>query len=132
MKKFPLTVILTLILIGLMILAWCVFGIILAATVQPALPIEPKARTGMAILSFTIAALLITSLILLIKHHRSGYFLTLAFFVLFSALTILDEFGLPDLIFLLLCLIPILLLIKDRAWYLQTSKSSPGLQSPDS
>jgi len=42
-----------------------------------------------------------------------------------AVLSITDEFGLPDMISLLLSLVPLGLLLKDRAWYLQPRSPAP-------
>lgn len=54
------------------------------------------------------------------KKNKIAYFLTLAFLIFITLLTIADDFGIADLIVLILLLIPIVFLIKDRGWYFES------------
>jgi lysylphosphatidylglycerol synthetase-like protein (DUF2156 family) len=100
-------------------LVWLVFGVIIAANAHPALPNLPLLKGVMAFLSFTVAVILLGVFFFLVKRNRIAYFIALGVLIATSLLTILDQFGLADLIFLIINIVPILLLIKDRAWYLQ-------------
>ncbi len=55
------------------------------------------------------------------KHNRLAFIAGLAFLAVIAFLSITDEFGWLDLVSLLISLIPLGLLLKDRRWYL-----SPG------
>jgi lysylphosphatidylglycerol synthetase-like protein (DUF2156 family) len=100
-------------------LIWLAFGLIIALHAHPALPDNPLIQGGMAFLSFCAAGLLLGLFIFLRKRRRLAWFGSLAFLVLVSILTIFDDFGWTDLVVLVVNLVPILLLLKDRAWYLQ-------------
>jgi hypothetical protein len=119
MSKRPLSVTINLSFILLNALIWLVLGILIAIHAHPALPDQPLVKVIMSILSFFIATITVCLYYMLKKQIRFGYYLTLAFFVGVSLLTVFDEFGISDLIVLIINLIPIVLLIKDRAWYLQ-------------
>ncbi len=73
----------------------------------------------MASLSFCAAALLLVLFFQLRKRFRPAWFAALGSLVVASLLTIFDDFGWSDLVVLILNFIPIFLLVKDRAWYLQ-------------
>jgi hypothetical protein len=118
MVKRPLSVTIAWIFILLNALIWVAFGLLVAAHAHPALPDQPVIQGLMAFLSFAAAAVLLGALILLRKHNRWAYFLAIAFFAAASILTIFDQFGLIDLAVLLINLVPIALLLKDRNWYL--------------
>jgi hypothetical protein len=107
-----------LILILVIALIWLILGIIIALDVHPGLPDLPEMKGILAILSIAIALILAGLTYLLFKHNRTAYYLTLGFFGINCLLTIFDDIGWADVIFLLISLVPILLLIKDRAWYL--------------
>jgi lysylphosphatidylglycerol synthetase-like protein (DUF2156 family) len=102
MPKRPLSVLGNLIFILLNALIWLALGMIIALHAHPALPDNPILQWVMALLSFGTA-----------------WFAALCFLALTSILTIFDDFGWTDLLVLVINLIPIILLIKDRAWYLQ-------------
>jgi len=116
----PLTVTLNLIVILLNAMIWLVLGIIIAVDAHPALPDLPQMKVILAALSIAIAIILLGLTFFLFKRNRTAFYLTLIFFGITSILTIFDDVGLSDLIFLAVSLIPIILLIKDRGWYLQT------------
>ena len=56
------------------------------------------------------------------RRSRPGYYFAGVLLAVIAVLSITDEFGLPDLISLLLSLVPLGLLLKDRKWYLQAGK----------
>jgi hypothetical protein len=117
----PLSVSVSMIFILLNALVWLVFGVIIAANAHPALPNLPLLKGIMAFLSFTVAVILLGVFFFLVKRNRIAYFIALGVMITTSLLTILDQFGLADLIFLIINIVPILLLIKDRSWYFQVT-----------
>lgn len=121
MTKRPLSVTVTLVFILLNILVWLVLGITIAVNAHPAIPDVPLMKGIMAFLSLAIAGILLGLFIFVLKHGRIAYYLTLAFFVVASLLTIFDDVGLSDIVVLIINIVPIVLLIKDRAWYLQVN-----------
>ena len=120
MKNRPLSVNATFAFILLNIIIWLTLGIIIAVDAHPALPDIPIMKGILAALSLVIACVLIVLFLFIYRRNRTAYYLTLAFFAVTSALTIIDEVGLSDLVVLVINIIPIVLLIKDRSWYLQT------------
>jgi len=119
MTNRPLTVNVNYAFILLNILIWLVLGVIIAFDVHPALPDIPVMKGIMAGLSLAIACILLVLFIYLYKSNKTAYYLMLAFFAVSSILTILDDVGLSDLVVLLINIIPIVLLLKDRVWYLR-------------
>jgi lysylphosphatidylglycerol synthetase-like protein (DUF2156 family) len=122
----PLSVTATLVFILLNILVWLALGVIIAANAHPTLPDLPLVKGTMAFLAFVTAFILLGLFIFLSKRNWIAYFLALALFVATSLLTIFDEFGLADLVVLTINIAPIVLLIKDRAWYLQVRPRDAG------
>jgi lysylphosphatidylglycerol synthetase-like protein (DUF2156 family) len=92
---------------------------IIALHIHPSLPDQPVIRWGMAFMSFAAAAILVGMFFLLRRRIPVAWFLTLGFLVLSALLSLFDQFGLSDLIVLVINVIPIILLIKDRAWFLR-------------
>jgi hypothetical protein len=108
-------------------LIWLVLGVIIAAKAHPALPVMPAVRGGLAFLSILMASIIALSFIFLDRGSRWAYYLTLAIFIFTAILTIFDNVGLADIIVLVLNIIPIVLLILGRTWFLHTS--IPKMQS---
>jgi hypothetical protein len=120
MTKRPSLVITTYIFILLNALIWLVLSIIIAANAHLARPVTPGVRWILAFLSFVMAAIILVLFIFLDRGSRRAYFLSLAIFVFTAVLTIFDDVGLSDIIVLVLNIIPIVLLIINRAVFLNT------------
>jgi predicted membrane channel-forming protein YqfA (hemolysin III family) len=58
------------------------------------------------------------------RRSSLAYYLTLGLLSVISLLTLTDDFGLSDLIVLIITIAPFVLLIKDRGWYLERYPSS--------
>ena len=101
------------------IIIWFALGAIIAFDLHPAMPNQPLVKGVMAILSFAAAGALLVVFIFLQKHNRKAYYLMLVFLGVASLLIFFDDLGWVDLAALGLSLIPLILLIKDRQWYLQ-------------
>jgi len=71
----------------------------------------------MAILAILIACIFLVLGIYVTKRNRIAFFLTAGLLLISSLLTIFDDFGLIDLAFLIINMIPLFLLIKDRFWF---------------
>jgi lysylphosphatidylglycerol synthetase-like protein (DUF2156 family) len=118
MNDRPSSVTVTYGFILLNIIIWFVLGIIIAFSLHPAMPDQPLFKGIMTTLSLVAAGVLLVTLIFLQKHNRVAYFLMLISLGVATLLTFFDDFGLVDLAALSLSLIPLILLIKDRQWYL--------------
>lgn len=99
-------------------LIWLTLGIIIAFNAHPALPDAPLLKGIMAFLSLLTAGILLSLSVFLGQRSRMAYFLTAGLLIAISFLTVFDQFGLVDLVVLAINIVPIILLIKDRAWYL--------------
>jgi hypothetical protein len=115
----PFSVTLTWIFIILNAIIWLALGSIIAINAHPALPVPSLLKGIMAFLSISMAGILGILFVFFRKRNRIVYYLTIAFFVAVSLLTIFDDVGFSDIFVLVLNLIPIVLLIKDRNWYLK-------------
>jgi hypothetical protein len=85
----------------------------------------------MAGLAF-LTSLALFSMPLLMGKIRLAYYGLLGLLGWIAFLTITDEFGVADLVVLILTLTPLLLLIKDRGWYFQTDGKTPELNEQTS
>jgi hypothetical protein len=102
-------------------LAWFILGILIILNAHPALPDQPVILGVMAFLSLAAACVFLVLSLLIYRRNQTGYYLSLAALLLTALLIFLDDFGLADLIVLMVVLIPVGLLIKDRAWYLRAA-----------
>jgi len=149
MTHRPLSVTVTVVLILFDAVLLLAFGLIVAEGLHPALPDNLVYKVVLSIASFG-AGLVLTGLsVLLTRHNRAGYFLTLTFlsmaalavflddvgwvdltFLSMAALVFfLDNVGWVDLAFLAVTLLPAALLLKDRNWYLHPHLISTGSPS---
>jgi lysylphosphatidylglycerol synthetase-like protein (DUF2156 family) len=123
MTKPPLSVRVNLFFILLNALVWLVLGLVIALHAHPALPQDPLIQGGMAVLSFCAVGILLGLFFFLRNRYPPAWFVALGFLALTSILTIFDDFGWTDLLVLVINLVPLILLIKDRAWYLRAKPS---------
>jgi hypothetical protein len=105
-----------LILLGAII--WLVVGILLALNAHPAFPDDPLLRGVMAGLSIAAGSTIVVLLIFLARHRRTAYFRMLTALIAASLAIFFDDVGLIDALVLAIFMIPLVLLIRDRAWYL--------------
>ena len=118
MKKKRTTLKITRLLLITDVLIWLSFSLVIAFGLHPAIPEGPLYRWGTAALAL-LTGLGITGLYLfLLKGFKPAYYLLLVGILIISFLTITDEFGLPDMIVLIINVAAFVLLIKDRKTYL--------------
>jgi hypothetical protein len=119
MANRPFSVSVTLVFVLLNGLVWLAFGAFIASNLHPALSVPAWVRWTMAVLSLVVSGALLALFIFLRKRTRLAYYLSLACFFVAALLTLFDQFGLADLVVVAINLVPFVLLIKDRAWYLR-------------
>ena len=129
MTHRPLSVTVTLTLILFDAALWLAFGLIVAVGLHPALPDNLVYKVILSIASFGAALVLAGLSVLLTRHNRAGYFLTLTFLSMAALAFFLDDVGWVDLAFLAVTLLPAALLLKDRNWYLHSHLISTGSPS---
>jgi hypothetical protein len=128
MTKPPASVRATFVFMILNVLIWLTFGVITGLGAHPSIPEGAVFRWGMAVLALLTAGALLGLAIFLRRRNRIAHLLTLGLLGAISVLTITDEFGLVDLAVLVVNVVPIVLLIKDRAWYSQATPGTPVSQ----
>ncbi len=119
MNNRPFSMSLTSAFIILNALIWLALGIVIGVNAHPALPVSTELKWIMAILSVVIAGILVCLFIFLHRGSRIAFYLMVVLLGFVAFLTIFDDVGLSDIFVLVLNLIPIILLIKDRKWYLK-------------
>jgi hypothetical protein len=107
-----------LILLGALI--WLLWAILLGLNAHAAFPDDPLIRGAMAVMSVVAGIVVLILLALLRQRRRFAYFGLLVALAAAALALFFDDVGLVDLLFLAITIIPIGLLIKDRAWYLRT------------
>ncbi|HCE18467.1 MAG TPA: hypothetical protein DEQ80_11455 [Anaerolinea thermolimosa] len=117
MKARPATIPLGLTLLVMDSLIWLILGVLIATGLHPSLPDPLWIRVAMVILSWMAAAALLAAYLGLTRHMRLAYPWAILSLAIASLTIIFDDFGLSDLIVLILHLMPLALLIKDHAWY---------------
>ena len=119
-QKQPLEIRIIYISMLLNALIWLALGIIVLADLHPALPAGAAIRRTMGGLLVTAGILILALAILLRRRKRIAYWLTLALLAPIIVVTIMDEFGLADLIVVLIHLAPFVLLLRNREWFINT------------
>ena len=115
----PTTARFTRLLILLNSFFWLAFAIITAAGAHPSYEETGTLRWTMAGLSILAAGILVALTGFLRRRSRSAYWLTLALLAITILGALLDEFGPADLAFVIVTILPLTLLLKDRSWYIQ-------------
>jgi hypothetical protein len=128
MKDRPSLVTAALALVLVNALIWLVLGVIVAADLHPGLPNLSFIRVIMSGLSFAASGVLVMLFVFLGRRNRPAYFLACGALFISALLTIFDDFGWSDLIVELITLAPLMLLIKERVWFLQRSSGLAGSQ----
>jgi hypothetical protein len=124
MKKYPVTVIVALSFLSMHTLFWAGFAGLVISGAHPGLPDSRDYQWLLAGLALACAAGLLTLILLLVRRFRPAYYLTMAALSFFAVLTFADDVGLADWIYLILVLIPLILLVRDRPWYLSKKEAA--------
>ncbi|PKO05030.1 MAG: hypothetical protein CVU41_14055 [Chloroflexi bacterium HGW-Chloroflexi-3] len=102
---------------------WLAFSIIVATGIHPALPDSELYKWFLAISAFISAAFLLLLYFLLKKRTKIAFFLAITFLFFIAVLTVIDDLGWIGFIVLYITLFPMILLIKNRKWFLKTNSS---------
>jgi hypothetical protein len=119
MNRLPASISATLILIILNAAFWLVFAFIVA------LGAIPSITTDSVVKWVGVSGFLTGIVIFLRRRNRLAFYAGVAILIAIAVLSITDEFGLPDLFTLLISLVALGLMLKDRAWYLHSSSTAP-------
>jgi hypothetical protein len=119
MIRQPGTVRLTHGLILLNALIWLLFAVIVASGSHPSMPATPFVRWGVSALALGCAVCLAGLARLLMRPSKWTFWAAESVLVLLGLATIVDQVGWVDMVFLVITLLPALLLLKDRTWYMR-------------
>jgi hypothetical protein len=104
-------------------LIWLGFSLIVVLGVHPAMPQSRAISLLLAGLAFMASAVLLI-LTITLRKFRLAYYMILTVLGTMAVLSITDDFGIADLVFLLVTMATIALLIRDRRWYLREEAES--------
>ena len=107
-------------LLAVLAFLWLAFGITVAVNAHPSYKDAALVRWTMATMASGAAMVLAVLASQLKRRSRLSYWLTVALLTLMIFVGLFDEFGLADFVYLVLTVIPLALLIRDRNWYLST------------
>jgi hypothetical protein len=98
---------------------WLAFGILIGIGMHPSFTQPSVLRWGMAISSLLAAGFLTLLVVLLRRRNRIAYWVAVILLAGISIAGTLDEIGLADLAFVIATILALVLLLKDRNWYLR-------------
>jgi predicted membrane channel-forming protein YqfA (hemolysin III family) len=124
MKKQPKSVLAANLLILLEAIFWLGFAVAAAAGMIPSIT-AGVVRWIMAVLALGCSAALAGLAFLLWKRSRRAFYFSVILMGIVAILSIADQFGLLDLLSFLVNLVALILLLKDRAWYLGAGGKEP-------
>jgi hypothetical protein len=130
MKRSPTTVLATRLLLALDALVWFAFGVMAASGAIASIAHPLALRWVMAVLAWVSAAVLAGLAFLLSKRVRLAFYMAILLLILIAALSVTDQVGWLDLAALAISVAPLVLLLKDRAWYLRRTDAR-GSQAHD-
>lgn len=124
MEKTPISVKITSAFLILNAAIWLGFGIAVFARLHPALPDNPMWVAIMGVLALAAAVVFVLMNIFLLKRWKPAFSFSLFFLFVVVLLTFADDFGTLDLIYAAVVLVPAILIIVDRKWYLSREKKA--------
>ena len=107
-----------LIFILLIAAVWLVLGVLIATGYHPSMPSDALIKWGMAGGSLAASAVLLLLAYLLSKRWKPAYLLALAALAVILVVSFLDQLGWADLVMIVVTLVPFVLLILGRKWFL--------------
>ena len=119
MNRFSTTVLAALVLILLDAILWLAFGIAAACGSIASIAHPAIVRWVTAGLAWASAATLAGLAILLGRRSRLAFHLAVILLAIIAILSLADEVGLLGLVSLAVSVVPLMLLLKDRGWYVR-------------
>ena len=100
-------------------LIWLLFAILVPLGYPASLPDDPASRWFLSA-AFLAGSLVQAFLVFMLIHRwKPAFPLAVILLVLLACLSLLDDFGLPDLLYLLLVIATLICLFLGRHWFLQ-------------
>ena len=119
MKRPPISVTATLIFILLNATIWFVFAFLVIFNAIQSIPTTGIFKWIIIILAMGASWILAGIAVLLKRHMRVAFYAGIAMLAIIAILSLADQVGWLDLFSLLISLVPIILMLKDRTWYFQ-------------
>jgi len=126
MQHLPASVRVALLLLTLDAALWFVFGVVVACGGIASINHPPVLRWVMAGLAWGAATALAGIALLLCRRSRPAFFAAVVLLTIIAVLSIADQIGLADLVGLAVSAVPLILLLRDRAWYLRRADAPGG------
>lgn len=104
-------------------LLWLLFALVVAAGIHPSYRQVGSLRWPIALAGVGIACALLALAWLLRATNPLAYWGSVILLAAIVLVGLLDEVGIADVAFLVVTLIPLALLIKDRRWYLRPAST---------
>jgi hypothetical protein len=98
---------------------WLAFALIIAVGAHPSYPIGSLLHLPMALAASMVTLVLFALAWWLRKPNAIAYWVCVSALAATILMALLDEVGPADLVFLLITAFPLILLIKNRSWYLR-------------
>ena len=118
-KRRPVAVSVALILMVALGLIWLGLGSLIALGIHPAVHIPPPWHFVMAALCIAAGLIAMTLVAALHRRSRIGFYGALAFLAASAVAVVFDQVGWTDLMFVAANVMPIILLLNARLWYLR-------------
>jgi MFS family permease len=128
MTSPPSTVRYTRLLILINALFWIAFSAITALGAHPSYEEANALRWAMAITAFLVAGILGALAGRLQRRSRQVYWLAVASLTAVAVAAVFDDLGPADVLFIVITLLPLALLLKDREWH-QGIAMGPGQEN---
>jgi hypothetical protein len=122
----PNSVTSTRLLIAALALLWLAFGVTVAVGAHPSYGEAGILRWSMAGGALMASASLAVLAGQLRPHRPLTFWLAVALLASITVAGLFDQLGLADFVFLLITVVPLALLIRDRNWYLKPPEAAPS------
>jgi hypothetical protein len=100
--------------------AWLSVGLIIAAGAHPAMNVSPPWGSLMTMLMIAAGVIAFGLAVLLRRPNRLAFYAALAFLAGSALAVVFDQVGWIDLTFVAANVIPVILLLRARHWYLRS------------
>ena len=117
MNRLPTSVSTTLVLTILNAVFWLVFALIAALGGIRSIAGLGVVKWVMVILALGVSGLLGGISVFLMRRNRLAFYAGVTLLAIIAVLSSMDQFGWPDLFTLLISLVALGLMLKDRSWY---------------
>ena len=119
MKKRPVTITISLVLIALSALVWLVFGLSIVTGLHPTIAFDNLVTQMMAVLSILSAAALGFLAVFLARRSKLAFWVSVPLLTLVAVFSLADELGFSDVASFLVAAAALACLIAGRRWFFE-------------